>query len=516
MDSSPTTTEPKYFIGLDIGTQSTKGILYDPITNKILKRESINYDLLPTKSQYRAEQDTNEWINACNQILLKLVTNNNNNEHEYMIGGIGISGQQHGMVILDESHNVIRPAKLWCDVEAHVEAKEFTQKATKIVNRPYHIPAGFTAPKVLWLKNNENKNFLKMKYCVLPHDYISFILRDGIGGFITDSGDASGTGVYDPVTKKYNRNLSEIVDDKYYDCLPKVIEEPHGIAGTLGPTYKKLLNINYDIPISIGSGDNMCSALGVGCVTPGMAVLSLGTSATIFGVSSSPVLPPKNNYVASFCDATGRYLPLTCIMSCTAILQSVLESSSPNNTSITHEEATNLASKIQPGCHDLILLPYLNGERTPNWPLSFGALLNINANNISLISTKSPGLLYRAALEGISMAIKLSLEEMEQTGFIISSSLLVVGGGSKNILWRHILSDVLNLTLQFPKELESAALGAAFQVGAAVDDIQDVEKYVLKQKIDLEDCVISPNMDNVDIYKKGYDKFKSFAKRLFD
>lgn len=198
-------------------------------------------------------------------------------------------------------------------------------------------------------------------------------------------------------------------------------------------------------------------------------------------------------------------------MSCTGVLQKVLESQ-PN--AMSHEEATELASNVQAGCHGLILLPYLSGERTPNWPLSFGALLNINATNISLILT-TPGLIYRAALEGISYAIKLSLEEMKQTGFTISSHLLVVGGGSKNKLWRQILSDVLNLKLQFPREMESAALGAAFQVGAVIEN-EEVDEYVKRQCIDLEENIVYPNEDLVEVYKYGYEKFKIYSKRLFN
>eukprot|EP00957_Ditylum_brightwellii_P123986 9450960-Ditylum_brightwellii.AAC.1 len=186
----------------------------------------------------------------------------------------------------------------------------------------------------------------------------------------TDAGDASGSGIFDPATRAYDERLASIIDPtgKYYDALPKILQ-PNAICGTIHPKIKEKLNVDtnncHDIYISAGSGDNMCSALGCGCVSPGMAVLSLGTSGTIFGVSDEPVT--TGTEIAPFCDATGRHLPLACIMSCTGVLNSVLEnwcSYSGNETrkTLTHEEATHFAALHPPGCYGISFLPYLGGE----------------------------------------------------------------------------------------------------------------------------------------------------------
>jgi len=406
-------------VGIDVGTQGTKGILYQSSTQVILQRESVSYSLAENPSQIegRAEQDPAIWEHAVETILASIVKNvaamnenKDNDGEEYFIGGIGVSGQQHGMVPLDASFQPIRNAKLWCDVEAHEESRELSRLAASKMGRTWNVPAGFTAPKVWWMKQNEPENFEKMKYCCLPHDYITFLLCGGrdknknatdLTLPVTDAGDASGTGIFDPVTRQYNQELTEIIDEKYFDMLPKVIIEPHAIAGYLSDDWKDRMNMKNKrkICISIGSGDNMCSALGVGCVEPKTAVLSLGTSGTIFGVSSNPISSEQNKVVAPFCDAAGRFLPLICIMSCTGVLENVLSTfKTSTKEGITHDRATMLACDVPKGSHGLLFLPFLNGERTPNWPHSKGALLGITSENMCYIH--DIGVLYRAAMEG--------------------------------------------------------------------------------------------------------------------
>lgn len=225
--------------------------------------------------------------------------------------------------------------------------------------------------------------------------------------------------------------------------------------------------------------------------------------------------------VAPFCDATGKYLPLVCIMSCTGVLNSVLEnwcSTSPDAL-LSHEEATKLAEVVPPGCNGLTFLPYLGGERTPNLPHAYGALLGVNAKNISCMSGGSPGVIYRAAMEGITFLLKEALNEMRKScgdGFN-PNQLLVVGGGSKNKFWRQMISDVLDLELKFPLEPESAALGAAFQAGAAASGIK-VDSYVLKQRVTMEEDVVKPteNEKVKQLYKDAFERFSMSTKKLFN
>jgi len=395
----------------------------------------------------------------------------------------------------------------------------------------------------------------------------------------TDRGDASGSGVFDPTANRYCTDLANAIDPsgRYAKSLPTILD-PLDICGNLSFQWMKDIGLisedscspSHDnatssssssfptIPISAGSGDNMCSALGVGCVKPGTsAVLSLGTSGTIFGVSDSP---PSSTTVAPFADACGNYLPLACVMSCTGVLESVLDSFFDNNgddKKWSHEEATEMASCHPPGCYGITFLPYLMpGERTPDWPHASGAILGLTASNMSLASKcKSPaeestspdniegvntsrrpanpmaGLLYRAAMEGITYLLAEAISTMQRAcgnnGFR-PDCLLVVGGGSRNPLWRQMLADVSRMELRFPKESDSAALGAAFQAGAAVANVKrrsntekrrevTMEEYVSEQKIEMEDEIVVPKLDEntILLYREGRERYLGHATKLF-
>ena len=339
---------------------------------------------------------------------------------------------------------------------------------------------------------------------------------------------------------------------RYTKALPTILE-PLDICGSLSLQWMKDIGLLPDhnaddqsstpyIPISVGSGDNMCSALGVGCVESGMAVLSLGTSGTIFGVSHSP----PSSKVAPFADASGRYLPLVCIMSCTGVLNSVLDSffngrgvndecESDNHKIWTHEEATQMAMQHPAGCHGITFLPYLTpGERTPDWPHASGALLGLTASNMAMAATSTStsaeerphinpmaGLIYRAAMEGITYLIAEGVSTMKKAcgdGFE-PTCLLVVGGGSHNQLWRQMLADVVRIDLRFPKEKESAALGAAFQIGAAVEAAKvtqgklSMEEYILRQSIEMEDEIVrlrpTTDEETIELYKDGKKRYST-------
>jgi len=584
------------FIGIDVGTQGTKAIAYLPASlpsgkkGKILARASASYSILPAAVDGRAEQDPNDWIDSVRYVLKELVkklglvapkmatapppsSSCSNGGQKYVLSGIGVSGQQHGMVLLDSDYRPLRPAKLWCDVEASEESRWIRTVAAPSIGgggKWDHVLPGFTSPKVLWTMKNEPDIWNKTRWCVLPHDYVNLVLRgvhdekyspqeDDEIVPTTDRGDASGSGVFDPISNQYYVEMVNAIDPtgRYAKSLPKILE-PLDIYGSLSLQWMRdiglLVNENLSdtsnlqyIPISAGSGDNMCSAMGVGCVQQGMAVLSLGTSGTIFGVSHSP----PSSKVAPFADACGRYLPLVCVMSCTGVLNSVLDSffngchTNENCSSDdvdgqkekwTHEDATNMAMHHPPGCHGMTFLPYLTpGERTPDWPHASGAIIGLTASNMQLAATmhshnkNAPpanpmaGFIYRAAMEGVTYLLAEGVSTMKEAcgdGFQ-PNCLLVVGGGSHNQLWRQMLADVLEMQLRFPREKESAALGAAFQVGAAVDAVRNksgtVEEYILNQSIEMEDEVVRPTSDKkvLQLYREGRERYRKNATKLF-
>ena len=561
-------------LGLDIGTQSTKGILYNSNTQTIVARSASTYPLddnPPDAPKGRAEQRPHKWIKAMHIVFSNL--SSIIQEKEYKLIGVGVSGQQHGMVALNEKFDVVRSAKLWCDVEANQEAMQFSKDASDLlkdlneerkqrrgsVNKKrkldgsdnfdgssnWSIPAGFTVPKVLWMKKNEPELWKQVRWVVLPHDYINLCLRTGFGsnlqayesktesfsinGIIptTDAGDASGSGILDPLTQEYLPELANLIDPKYSTMLPQILP-PNTICGKLSSSWRKILLGSFDkstdeIVISVGSGDNMCSALGTACTTPGKAVLSLGTSGTIFGISSSPVR--TGTTVAPFCDASGNYLPLVCTMSCTSVLESMLDTyggQDGKNKRTTHEDATLAAQKVDAGCNGLTFLPYLGGERTPDWPHATGALLGMTSTNMKLMTENLCGYTYRAALEGITFGLKDALSQMQEAcsgdgkeGFC-PKEIMVVGGGAKNKFWRQMLSDVLGVSLRFPLESESAALGAAFQAGAAASGLS-VAEYIGMQKIHIEDVIVRPttNKTTSEMYKKAYQRYIDLSRKLF-
>lgn len=231
---------------------NSKALIYHPATKSVIGRSSQSYDL-DNSAPGRAEQDPELWVDAIKTVLRDLSRAHGlSNAEKYVVRGIGVSGQQHGMVVLDENHKVIRPAKLWCDVEAADQSIEFSKNIGKTV------APGFTAPKVIWLKENEPHNYEKMKYCCLPHDYINFLLT-GERDICTDAGDASGQGIFDIETRSFDTGLAVLAtgDEKYSKSLPRVLE-PNEIAGFLSPKWKKLVGIDtnddMEIIISAGSG----------------------------------------------------------------------------------------------------------------------------------------------------------------------------------------------------------------------------------------------------------------------
>lgn len=486
-------------------------LAYAPSEGKVIGRSSRSYGILPTEIVGRAEQNTNTWMDAMEECFMELgaLLKAKGN---YQISGIGVSGQQHGMVCLDDDGNVLRPAKLWCDVEAALEAREIQKLAKfKFSMDVSCLTPGFTSPKILWLKRNEPEIYDKTRWFVLPHDYVTMKLCGNSTKIpITDAGDASGNGVFDNIQRQNSRDLASLIDDELFDKLPKITSSPNAITGHLDDSFVEMLGIQrsggdegrIQIPVSVGSGDNMCAALGVGCVVPGQAVLSLGTSGTLFGVSDTPI--PTNTPLAPFCDATGRHLPLACTMSCTGVLTHVLQELTPYKS---HEEASEAASKIPIGCYGIMFLPYLAGERTPNIPHATGSILGLTQANLQYAN--DPAVLYRACMEGITIVLANALQLFPNK----IDMLLVVGGGANNPVWRQIIADCLNCTLKFPLETESAALGAAFQAAAASTE-SDVQEYVFQEtKIPMQDEIVQPQ--NVEAYEKVLQQFNQIGKALY-
>ncbi|WIA42348.1 hypothetical protein OEZ86_008359 [Tetradesmus obliquus] len=478
---------PPLYLGLDVGTQGVKAVVYDSKLKQIVGRGAQPWAILESTVPGRAEQHPKTWVEgtiaAAKQALSAV--------DRSAVKAVAVSGQQHGMVALAADGSVLRPAKLWCDTESAPEAAELSQKLG------YTVVPSFTSTKLLWLQRHEPEVWSRLAAVLLPHDYMNYWLT---GKQVTEAGDASGTGLLDVAQRCWDARLAAMIDDKLAACLPRIIG-PDESVGTVLPEVADLLGLGHDVVVAPGSGDNAMSALGSGITQPGELVVSLGTSATLFGVSGQPIIDPSCA-VCPFCDATGAWLPLICTLNCTVPAEEVITA-----FGISHEQATALAEKEPAGSGGVSFLPYLVGERTPNWPDSSGAVVGLRPGMLK------PGVLYRAALEGATLSLAAALSRATDLG-LVPKELRLVGGGSKNALWRQIVADVFQLPVKLPLEAESAALGAALQA-AAVHSGVPVGAYVQQNQPPISEQVVQPNPANKQAYEEALQRHMQRGQRLF-
>lgn len=330
-----------------------------------------------------------------------------------------------------------------------------------------------------------------------------------------EASDASGTGMFDPVKRIWDEERINLVDNDILKWIPEQILGPDASAGFLKDDIAQELGLpsGNQVKIASGGADNAMSALGVGAVEQGVWVLSLGTSGTLFGPTNTPILDPTGT-ICAFCDATGQALPLLCTINCTGVTEEVKDLCCGG---LEHAELAELAAQEPPGCHGVTFLPYLGGERTPNWPGATGTVLGLQPGLMR------PGVLYRAAMEGATFSLLNGLEEMKkQAGdgdsetILRATELRIVGGGSKSQLWRQIIADAFQLPLRFPIEPESAALGAALQA-AAVASGSTVVGFLKSPRgqPELESEVLQPNLENKNAYSEAFKRFSRLGTAFF-
>jgi xylulokinase len=366
------------------------------------------------------------------------------------VAAISVGGQQHGMVALDESGDVIRPALLWNDTRSAVQAESLNsemggnQAIADAVGSV--LVASFTASKVRWLAESEKKNADRVHSIALPHDWLSWQLQGGkdFSKLFTDRSDASGTGYFDPKSSSYRRDIlaKALLSDREI-LLPTITA-----ASTFGGT------TTHGIPIAAGAGDNAAAALGVQA-EPGDVVISLGTSGTAFAVSTTST-HDSSGAVAGFADASGRFLPLVCTLNAARIFDAA--------TTIlgkTHDEVGALALTSIPGAHGLTLLPYFEGERTPNRPDATGVFSGMN------IANSNPADIARAMIEGMLSGLADAVQSLADLGVDIKR-VLIIGGAAKNPAVGQIASALFGRPVLIPPAGEYVADGAAKQAAWAL------------------------------------------------
>ena len=392
------------------------------------------------------EQHPQEWVSAMDTVIADVASRIDRSR----VRGIGVSGQQHGFVPLDEKGEVIRPAKLWCDTSTTAECDAITKKlggAKAAIRKTGNlILPGFTAPKILWLKRHEPANYKRLRQVLLPHDYLNFHLT---GNYFMEFGDASGTALMDVRKRVWSKETLLAIDKSLGEFLPK-LSGSHEAVGTLRPELAQKYGLSTDVVVSAGGGDNMMGAIGTGNVAPGVVTASFGTSGTIYAYANQPVVDPQGE-IAAFCSSTGGWLPLLCTMNVTTVTEQVRALFGQDH------DALNAAVAGAPaGAGGLVLLPYLAGERTPNVPDGSGVLLGLNQK------TFTRGHIARAAMEGATMGMNYGLRRLATLG-VKAKEIRVTGGGAKSPVWRQLMADIFGVPVVAMVEDEGAALGGALQ-----------------------------------------------------
>jgi xylulokinase len=435
-------------IGIDSGTQSTKALVVEAKSGKVLGAAARSYDLIPNLPPGAKEQHPHTWRDATAKAIQGVLKQAKAKAGEVV--AIGVSGQQHGFVPLDKNGEVIRPAKLWCDTSTAAECEEITAKLggpkKTIAALGNAVLPGFTASKILWLKKHEPKNFARLATVLLPHDYLNFWLT---GERVMEFGDASGTALLDVRKRRWCAATLKAIEDGLASKLPPLISSDQP-TGRLRTATAKELGLNPGVLVSAGGGDNMMGAIGTGNTRQGIVTASFGTSGTIYACTDKPVVDPAGE-IAAFCDSTNRWLPLLCTMNVTVATEMVR-----NDFGMSHAEFEASARKAPRGCDGLVLLPYLEGERTPNVPDGTGVYFGVNAR------TFTAGHFARATMEGVTLGMNYGLRRLAELG-VKAKQIRATGGGAKSKLWRQIMADIFNAEVVTLKVSEGAAYGAALQ-----------------------------------------------------
>lgn len=477
----------EYYIGVDLGTSSLKLLLLDE-AGTILKTVSEEY---PVYFPYpgSSEQNPEDWWNAFISGMKKLTSE----VDQSCIAGIGVAGQMHGLVILDESDAVIRPVILWNDGRTSAQTAYLNEVVgqDKLADYTANIAfAGFTAPKILWVKENEPENFARIQKIMLPKDYINYRLT---GTFATDYSDAAGMLLVDVKNKCWSKEMLDICSITK-DQLPKLYESYEKI-GTVLPSVAEELGLDNDVTVVAGAGDNAAAAIGTGTIEQGKCNISLGTSGTIF-IPVDEFHALSNNAIHTFCHANGKYHFMGCILSAASCNKWFCEEILKTDN-FRDEQAEITDAHL--GKNDVFFLPYLMGERSPiNDTDARGAFIGMH------LDTKRKDMV-QAILEGVAFAVRDNFEVAKEQGIELQVSTLC-GGGAKSALWRKILANVLNMDIAIPIAEEGPGFGGAMLAMVGNKKYADVTACA-GAFVHIKE-VIHPDEELVALYEKQYQKYR--------
>jgi xylulokinase len=433
--------------GVDSSTQSTKVELRDLDSGALIASGRAAH---PAATPPASEQDPRAWWQALTDALGQV------SQHLPDIAAIAVAGQQHGLVLLDADGTPLRPAKLWNDTTSAPQARALVERrgAAAWAQATGSVPvASFTVTKLAWVAEHEPDHLARVERVMLPHDYLTWRL---CGEHVTDRGDASGTGWWSPRRGGYDADaLRHVVDDPqaWLQRLPRVLG-PSEPAGRVTAGAAKELGLTEDVVVACGTGDNMAAALGLG-LRAGDAVMSLGTSGTLYAVSETPTAD-TSGLVAGFADASGNYLPLVCTLNATLVTDTVARL-----LGVDIDALGRLALDAGPRDTPLVLVPYLEGERTPDLPSASGLLTGLR-------TATSRSDLARAAYLGVLCGLFAGVEALEDNGVDLAGRRFLVGGGARSQVFQAFAADLWGRPVTVPAADEAVAAGACVQAAAGL------------------------------------------------
>ena len=487
----------QYFLGIDTSTTSSKALLIDE-EGKVVGAASSPHTLQTPKPLW-AEQDPGEWWEAVAASIKQVLTESGIGAERVV--AVGLTGQMHGLVLLAEAGEVLRPAILWNDQRTQAECDEIHARIgrERFIQITGNVAlTGFTAPKILWVQKNEPQVYAKARHVLLPKDYIRFKLT---GEYAMDKADGAGTVLFDLKSRAWSAEVLEKLGiDRTW--MPRTFEGPE-FTGRVTSEAAAVTGLKEGTPVAAGGGDQAAQAVGVGAVEPGVIALTVGTSGVVFATTPSALIEPEGRLHA-FCHAVpGMWHFMGVMLSAAGSLQWYRDTLAPT---MSFDDLLKEAESVPAGSEGLQFLPYLSGERTPHPdPLARGAFIGLTLRH-------GRGHMTRAVLEGVSFGLKDSFKLIQNAGLGELKQVRASGGGTKGALWRQILASVLEAELVTVNTSEGAAFGAALLAGVGAGAWSDVPS-ACKAAITITGST-SPDPAQVEAYRKAYPLYRELYPAL--
>ncbi len=449
-----------YLMGIDISTTGVKALIIAP-DGRVIASANTEQPLSTPRPLW-SEQDPADWwrstLTSVRQVLKQSGVSGD------QIAAIGLTGQMHGLTLLDDTGAILRPAILWNDQRTAAQCDEIRARLGR--NRLIEICGndaltGFTAPKILWVRENEPQVYARIRHILLPKDYVRYLLT---GAFAVDCADGSGTILFDIKTRDWSPEILKALDIPL-EWLPKTFEGSQ-VTGLISAEAATLTGLKTGTPVVGGGGDQAAQAVGVGAVRPGIVALTLGTSGVVFATTQGPFVEPEGRLHAFCHSVPERWHLMGVMLSAAGSLRWYRDTFAPG---VDYDSLLAPAGQVLPGSEGLLFLPYLTGERTPHPdPLARGSFTGLTIRHTQAHLT-------RAVLEGVAFGLRDSFELMKAVGLTKIEQVRVSGGGAKSPLWRQILADVFNAELVTVNTTEGAAYGAALLAGVGCGLFNDTD-----------------------------------------